>query len=266
MTFPALPAKWALITGASGGLGAEFARQLACQGAHLVLTARNQAKLETLAQELRQQYGVRVEVLACDLGVPQAVAQLCTELETRDLQIEILINNAGMALAGDFLDTSWEDSATLLQLNLLALTQLTRLLAAPMVQRGRGWILQVASLGAYVPCPGYAVYAASKAFVLHFGEALHHELRGTGVQCCVLAPGVTATGFMQAEAVETAYTRRMVMEATTVVEIGLSALFAGRASVVPGRLNRLSVLGLRLLSRRRATALAARSMDSPPRA
>lgn len=228
-----------------------------------MLTARNQAKLDTLAQELRQQYGVCVEVLACDLGQPQAAAQLCTELQARDLRIDILINNAGMALAGEFLETPWEDSETLLHLNLLALAQLTRLLAAPMVQCGRGWILQVASLGAYVPCPGYAVYAASKAFVLHFGEALHHELRGTGVQCCVLAPGVTATGFMQAEAVETAYTRRMTMDAASVAQIGLSALFAGRASVVPGRLNRLSVLGLRLLSRRWATALAARSMEQP---
>lgn len=256
---------WALITGASSGLGSDFARQLAAAGKQLVLTARRQELLDQLAAELRQQYGVRVEVLPLDLGQRNAPTLLCEQLKAKQIDVDILINNAGFGVYGNFLETPWERVEAMLELDILSLVQLTRLLAAPMVARGRGHILQVASIGAYQPCPTYAAYGAAKAFVLHFGEALNHELRGTGVNCTVLSPGVTATEFFAVSGQQqTTYQKIMMMDSPTVVRIGLKSLFKGVPSVVPGLGNKLGVWGLRLMTRPFATAVAALTMKNEP--
>lgn len=251
----------ALVTGASSGLGVDFARQLAAAGTHLVLVARRLDRLEALADELRAAHGVTVVVLAMDLAVTDAPARLHAELTSRGIAVDILVNNAGYGLHGAFVDLPWDRERAMIELDIVTLVHLTKLFVRDMVARGRGRVLQVASIGAYQPSPTYATYSAAKAFVLSFGEALNYELRGTGVRCTVLSPGVTATEFLEVSGQRpTAYQRMMMMTSTAVVRRGLSAMLRGRASVVPGVLNALGAWMVRLMPRRWATAMAAATM------
>ena len=183
-----------LITGASSGIGREIAITCARQGHRLVLVARRQGTLATLAEELGTTHKTQVDVIACDLAVADASASLVDELRKRQLDVDMLVNNAGFATRGLFAATDVEQTEQLLAVNIVALTTLTRLLLPPMLERRYGRILNVASIAGYFPGPLTATYNASKAFVVSFTEALANELQGTGVSATVLCPGPTPHG------------------------------------------------------------------------
>ena len=234
----------ALVTGASSGIGIDVARELARHGHDLVLTARRLAPMAALAGELRA-LGAAATVIAADLSRPGAATALADDIAARGLVIDVLINNAGLGAAGRFDTIEAGRIAEVMQVNIVALTELTRLLLPGMVERKRGKIMMVASTAAFLPGPRMAVYFASKAYVLSLGEALAQELRGTGVAVSVLCPGATATDFfVVAKADDTVMARslRRMMKAADVARIGWQGLAAGKRVVVAGGLNRLMTL------------------------
>jgi short-subunit dehydrogenase len=240
----------ALVTGASKGIGRDLALQLADRGYDLVLVARDQAALERLAETLRAR-GVGVHPLGADLARPGAAERLAATVEGLGIAPEILVNNAGFGATGDLAATSIDQAGEMIQLNIAALVELTQRLLPGMRRRGRGRILQVASVAVFMPIPSMAVYAASKAFVLSFSQALAWELRGSGITVTALCPGATSTGFAQrAGASDTPmFTSPLVMAPERVAALGLRALFSGRPVVVTGTLNRLLVAAAGLLPR-----------------
>jgi len=187
----------ALITGASKGLGAAFAKELASRGMNLVLVARSIDTLHDLADSLGAQYGVRCVVLQADLATSDAVKRIVTELGSLDLKIDLLINNAGLGLTGDFLSHDLAEELASIQVNVQALVGLSHALGAKMVSRGTGGIINLASNSAFQPLPHMATYAAAKAFVLHFSEALKFELRGRGVQVMAVLPRADGDEFLR---------------------------------------------------------------------
>jgi hypothetical protein len=241
----------ALITGASSGIGIETARELAKSGHDLVLTARRVAPMEALAAELKAQ-GAAVTVIAADLSKPGAAAALVQELAARGLAIDVLINNAGLGGAGRFDLQDETRVSEMLQVNIVALTELTRLLLPPMVARRSGRVMLVASVAAFQPGPRMAVYFASKAYVLSFGEALAYELRNSGVGVTVLCPGATATEFFAVAGADKsvmAQKFRRMMPADIVARLGCAGLAARRRVVVTGLLNRIMALAGRYTPR-----------------
>jgi short-subunit dehydrogenase len=247
-----LAGRRALVTGASIGIGADFARQLAARGCNLVIASRTEARLRALADELVAQYGVAVEVIAIDLAAPGAGQRLFEDVRARGLDIDVLVNNAGLGMYGGFADQSLEQIRGMLRLNIDTLTDLTHLFLPGMRQRGFGIILQVGSIASFMPGPLYAAYSGSKAYVLSLGEALNQELKGSGVSCTVLCPGVTATEFFNAAGQNNRYSfyqRLVMMPSNEVARIGIEAALRGKASVVPGLVNKLQVFGLRLSPR-----------------
>ena len=246
------PRPLALVTGASVGIGAELARELARHGHDLVLAARGVAAMEALAAELREA-GAGVTVIAADLARPGAAAILADEIARRGLAIDVLVNNAGLGAAGRFDRGDPARIGEILQVNIVALTELTRLLLPGMVERGRGRIMLVASVAAFQPGPRMAAYFASKAYVLSLGEALAYELRGTGVSVTTLCPGATATSFFAvAGADNSAMARRLrrMMRAEDVARLGYRGLAAGRPVVITGAMNRLLALAGRFMPHR----------------
>lgn len=245
-----LKGQWALVTGASSGFGVDFAHLLAARGANLVLAARSVEPMERLALELQARHGVRVEVVGIDLARPGVGVELRERLAASGIAIDVLINNAGYGVYGKFLAQPLARTLDMMQLNMLSLTELTHAFAGEMAARGRGRILLVASIGGYQATPTYAAYSASKAYVLLFGEALHEELKARGVTVTVLAPGITATRFLEVSGQKpTLYQRLVMMQSRPVAQIGLRALYSGRASIVPGRLNALTAWSNRLMPR-----------------
>ncbi|HEY1796392.1 MAG TPA: SDR family oxidoreductase [Stellaceae bacterium] len=231
----------ALVTGASSGIGIEIARELAQSGHDLVLSARRVERMETLAAELRAR-GATVTVIGADLSRPRAATALVGELAARGFAIDVLINNAGLGAQGGFDRQNETRVSEMLQVNIVALTELTRLLLPAMVARGRGRIMLVASVAAFQPGPRMAVYFASKAYVLSFGEALAYELRKTGVTVSVLCPGATATEFFAVAGADKsimAQKFRRMMPADTVARMGVAGLARGRPVVVAGLMNRI---------------------------
>lgn len=245
-----LTGQWALVTGASSGFGVDFAHLLAERGANLVLAARSVDAMEHLAAELRERHGVRTQVIGIDLARAGVGIELRDRLMQAGIAIDILINNAGYGVYGDFLSQPVARALDMLQLNMLSLTELTHAFAEGMAARGRGKILLVSSIGGYQATPTYAAYSASKAYVLLFGEALHEELKDRGVTVTVLSPGITATRFLAVSGQKaTLYQRLVMMQSRPVARLGLKALFAGRASIVPGWLNALTAWSNRLMPR-----------------
>src|SRR5438067_6931929 len=236
----------ALVTGASGGIGAALARELARHGHDLVLAARGVAAMEALAGELREG-GAAATVVAADLAKPGAAASLADEIARRGLAIDTLVNNAGLGAAGRFDRCDPARIGDILQVNVVALTELTRLLLPAMIGRGHGRVMLVASVAGFQPGPHMAAYFASKAYVLNLGEALAYELRGSGVSVTVLCPGATATNFFTvagADHTVIAHRLRRMMPAEGVARLGYRALAAGRPVIVTGFSNRLlAVLG-----------------------
>jgi len=256
-----LRGKTALITGASSGMGADFARQFAALGCSLILVARRLERLQALQAEISNQYGVPVECVAMDLLAEAAPQRLYDQLKASGRPVDVLINNAGLGVYGEFWRVPWERSCLMLNLDILALTHLPRLFVADMVERNFGYVLLIASTGAFQPTPTYAAYAAAKSYVLSLGEALHYELRRTAVKCTVLCPGVTRTEFFDVTGQQmTLFQRSTAMESADVVRIGIRALLKGRSCVVAGRLNALFAWGTRLLPRQVLAAAAARLM------
>jgi hypothetical protein len=256
-----LRGKTALVTGASSGLGAEFARQLAAMGCHLILVARREDRLKTLKLEIEAVAKVQAHVMPTDLGAPDAAAALHAKVKAAGLQVDVLVNNAGFGLYGEHMRIPWEREREMLMLDVVALMQLTKLFAADMLARGSGWILQVSSIGAYQPSPTYAAYSAAKSFVLFFGEALNYELRKSGVGVTVLSPGVTATDFLKVAGQKASLYQRLLMtQAPEVVRIGIKAMLKRRPSVIAGRLNALIAWTTRFTPRRWTAAIAYRLM------
>lgn len=247
---------WALVTGASSGLGIEFAKGLATRGINLALTARSAPEMERLADSLRQQHGIEVVVEPLDLSEPGSATALRQRLDQRGIAPDILINNAGFGLYEPFLDHDPARLRAMLQLDIVSLVELSQIFGQRMAARGRGRMLMVASMAAYQPVPRLAAYAAAKAFVLSLGEALHVEL-APNVAVTVLSPGLMDTGFNAASGYETpAALDRLKLAPAKVAAIGLDALFAGRSGVIAGRLNKILGFSSRLLSRHRAATIS----------
>jgi short-subunit dehydrogenase len=252
-----LQGKTALITGASSGLGADFARELATRGCNQILVARREELLRSLKEEIGGRHEVEVEIIPMDLTAPMAPQELHDRVQNQGRVVDVLINNAGYGLFGEFVDIPWEREQNMLELDIIVLTHLTKLFVRGMLARRFGYILQISSNGAYQPTPTYATYAAAKTYVLYFGEALNYELRNTGVSCTVLSPGVTATAFRNVAGQRTTlYQRVMMMPSRKVVRIGVEAMLKRRSSVVPGWVNAFLAWGTRLIPRRWSAALA----------
>ena len=235
----------ALITGASSGLGVEFARQLSKKGQRLVLAARRKERLDALATELGS-----ARAVAIDLSRPGAVSTLLDHLRNADEQVEVLINNAGFGLRGRFVELDALREREMIDLNIGALTDLCRAIAPQMMEQKSGAILNVASTAAFQPGPNMAVYFATKAYVLSFTEALHEELKPHGVKVSALCPGPTRTEFGEVAGIKTlGQFDRLAMESEPVVRAGLEGLESNEAVVIPGATNKIGAWSTRLAPR-----------------
>lgn len=234
-----------LITGASAGLGAEFARQCAARGEPLALVARRRDRMEALAAEI----GGEIHIFEADLSKEGAAASLIAGLEAEGLSVGTLINNAGFGLAGRFAERPLPRLSGMIDLNVRTLVELCHLVLPAMQARGSGAILNIASTAAFQPGPNMAVYYASKAFVLSFTEALHHEYLGTGIRVSALCPGPTTSEFSDVADSHSPTLERMKMPAAPVVAAGLAGLDANKAVVVPGWKNKVGAQASRFLTR-----------------
>lgn len=253
-----------LITGASEGIGKELALLEAESGRNVLLVARRETLLAALSQDIEGKYPVKAPIMICDLSRPGAASTLFQEILSRGYKVTHLINNAGVGDFVAFRDSNPEKMEAMMQLNMMALAQLTRLFIPSMLQRGEGRILQVASVAAFQPGPMMAVYFATKAFVLHFSEALHEELRGTGVTVTCLCPGVTETGFFTAADMHQskAVKGKSLSSAREVARCGHRAMLRGRRIVIPGLKNRLLVFCNRISPRALTVKITRHMMEA----
>jgi uncharacterized protein len=249
----------ALITGASSGIGAELAKLCAAAGYRVILVARHADALAEIARTLP----VPARVLAADLSDPAAPRTIFDQ--TRDETIDILINNAGFGLRGAFADTGWAAESRMIQVNVSALAELTKLFLPEMRRRGAGRILNVASTAAFAPGPFMAIYYATKAFVVSFSHAIASELADSGVTVTVLCPGPTPTGFQKAAGIErSGLFQGPTMSAEDVAREGFDAMMEGRAEIIAGSRNRWMILGTRLAPRTLLAKLTRRmNADAP---
>ena len=229
----------ALITGASSGIGKAFAEDLAARGAKLIITARSDVALQALAGDLRKKHGTEVAVVALDLGQPDAAAQLMQAVHGQGMAVDLLVNNAGFGKWGGFLDIEPPSNAGMIQLNVTALVELSRLCLPGMIARNRGGIINVASTAAFVPLPYAAVYSAAKTFVLYFSEALWGETRDSAVHVMALCPGGTASNFAAvASDLPGAGTGRPGLDSSeSVASAGLKAFLRRKTVVITGKGN-----------------------------
>lgn len=243
----------ALITGASGGIGEELTRVFAAHGHDVVLVARSAAKLEALAAELSAKHKVRAYAITADLTDPKAPGQLLERVAALGLTVDVLVNNAGFADFGEFHKTDLAKQLEMMQVNMVALTELSHRVLPGMVARGKGKIMNVGSTGSFMPGPLMSVYYATKAFVLSVSEAWQEELKGTGVSVTALCPGPVATGFQKAAAMEGSrlLTNPMnpMMSADVVAKEGYEGLMAGKTIVIPGMMNKILAVTPKLLPR-----------------
>jgi hypothetical protein len=247
--------KTVLITGASGGIGYELAKLFAQNRDNLVLVARSENKLNEIKINFEQNYQVIVKVLGKDLSQPNVAVQIFNELERERIQIDILINNAGFGNFGEFVDSSWEKESDMMQVNMIALTQMTKLFLKGMVERRRGKIVNVASTAAFQPGPLMAVYYATKAYVLSFSEAIANELEGTGVTVTALCPGATESCFQQASAMEESrlVKGRKLPTAEAVAKYAYKAMEKGQIVAIHGLFNWIAANIIRFLPRKVVT-------------
>jgi short-subunit dehydrogenase len=254
----------ALVTGASSGIGLELTTLFARDRHDLILVARNRERLEAIGRGLTEEFGIAVTVLARDLANPAAPDEIARELAARGAVVDILVNNAGLGVYGPFARTPLERELEMLQVNVTALTHLTKLFLGGMLERRRGRILNVASTAAFQPGPLMAVYYASKAYVLSFTEALANEVAGTGVTVTALCPGPTLTEFQSRAGFGAVPLLRspLVTSAAEVARAGYEGMMRGQRIVIPGFANRTLVQALRVTPRRVATAIARRLQES----
>jgi len=250
--------KTALITGASGGLGKEFARIHASKGDDLVLIARSKDKLEALKFELEKQFSVSVVILVKDLSDQYAPKAVYDAVKNLNIRVDYLINNAGFGDFGLFAETNWEKQLEMINLNITCLTYLTRLFLPDMIQNKYGKILNIASTAAFQPGPTMSVYFATKAFVLSFSEAIANELKGTGVTVTALCPGATDTGFKAASSLEDSNLFKGTQIATSkeVAEFGYTKMMEGKTVAIHGVVNNLLAQSVRFAPRNIVTSLA----------
>jgi len=251
--------KVALITGASAGLGEQFAHLFARDGHDVILVARTAAKLEALASKLEQDHQIKAHVLAADLTRAEEPQRLFDEVRSRQLEVEFLVNNAGFGSSGPFLDQELTREAEMVELNCTALLKLTHLFARPMRERRSGRILNVASTAGFQPGPFMATYYATKAFVVSFSEALSHELKGSGITVTCYCPGATHTEFAaRAGTTESRlFQRPGVAQAPDVAADAYAAMMKGRVLAIHGMLNWLGAVGVRFTPRAVVRSLAA---------
>ncbi len=249
--------KTALITGASFGIGLELARIFAREGYNLVLVARSADKLRQLASELEKTHGTRSLILAVDLTEPGAPAYVLDQTTRADIHVDVLVNNAGFGQYGKFVENDLEECLRQIQLNVTTLTHLTRLYLPAMIERKSGRILNVASTAAFQPGPLMAVYYATKAYVLHFSEAISNELQDTGITVTCLCPGPTETEFQKRANISgIRLSKYGTMDARTVAEDGYRALIAGKTVAISGFRNWLIAQSVRFAPRRMVAAVA----------
>lgn len=239
-----------LITGASSGIGLEFAKLFAQDGYNLVLVARRKQHLERIANEISKKYEITVTIIIKDLSSSSSPREIFDELKAKSIHVDILVNNAGAQVYGKFQSTDFEKQLQLIQTNLTSLTHLTHLAITEMLKHGYGKILNVGSTGSFAPGPLNAVYCATKAYVLSFSEAISSDLAGTGISVTVLCPGATKSEFAEkAKLTNTRLFNSFVMTSEKVAKIGYKALFKGKTVVVAGLYNKLMIFSLRLSPR-----------------
>jgi uncharacterized protein len=253
--------KTTLITGASGGIGEVFARRLAARGDNVVLVARSEEKLSALCNELGRAHGVNCQTVALDLSAAGAARRLFDETERRGLEVDTLINNAGFGSMGDLLSLDLGRELNMIDLNVKSLVELTYLYLAPMRRRRRGNIINVASTAAFQPVPYMATYAATKAFVLSFTEALWDENRPYKIRVMALCPGATETNFFNAAGVKKP-PFRLVETAEDVVDTALRGLDLGKGHIISGWINYVQTQAERLVPRSIVTRIAGKGMRS----
>lgn len=249
----------ALVTGASAGIGAAFARELAKRGTNLVLVARRLDRLDQLASELREKHAIKVEVMACDLADRTAPATLVERLKQQGVVIDMLVNNAGYGVTGYFVSQPWNVQADFIQVLMTAPTELCHRLLPGMLERGHGRIINVASLAGHIPgSAGQTLYAGAKSYLIKLSQALHLEYGHDGVHTCALCPGFTYSEFHDvtgSRAMMSKLPKWMWMDADTVVRQGLDAVERGEAVYINGRVNRLIKSMLKLIPDRLALHL-----------
>ncbi len=249
--------KWALITGASAGIGVAFATQLAAEGTHLVLTARRGDRLEGLAGKLQQAHGIRAEVLAADLAQPEAPQTIYEFTKQKKIEIDLLINNAGFGQYGELTNVETQRLLDMVQVNCLAVVHLTRLYLEGMVGRRRGDVLILASTASFQAVPYISTYAATKAFDLLFAEGLAEEMKPHGIRVCALCPGSTESEF-HVIAGQEKFSSKIQETADKVARVGLQALAEGKSYVISGFGNYMGAQSQRIVPRRMVTRIAAK--------
>ena len=255
----------ALITGASGGIGYELALLFARNGYDCILVARSRDKLDELAARLESEHHVKTLVIGRDLSRPNAVDEIYEEVTAASMPVDVLVNNAGFPVFGPFNETDLQTELEMLQVNVVALTALTKLFLRGMVERRAGRILNLASTAAFLPGPLMAVYYASKAYVLSFSQALANELRGTGVTVTALCPGPTRTGFQKRGVMEDSrLVQGEIADAASVALAGYRGLMAGKTLVIPGFSNKLIPWVVRLSPRGVVTRVVRRMQERSP--
>lgn len=232
-----LPMKTALITGASQGIGAEFAKLLAADGYDLILVSRNSMALQKLEKELSGRYQVTIRIISQDLSIPGAAEKVFAAVEKGSAVVDVLINNAGFGTHGAFVSISLDQEVEEIQVNTTALISLTKLFLSGMIDRKNGKILNVASTAAFQPGPYMAVYYATKAFVLSFSDALSEELKGTGVTVTTLCPGATKTGFFERAQMAGTLLAKRAVDPAGVARAGYQGMMQGKRLVIPGWTN-----------------------------
>lgn len=241
---------YALITGATSGIGLELALNFARDGINLVLVARNSEKLEEMKKRLVEDYGVKVFTLAKDLTKDEASKEIFEALDNEGIQVEYLVNNAGFGTFGRLKDTDLDTEKDLVKLNVLSLLEMNKRFVPAMAERGYGYVLNVASLAAFMPGPVMANYYASKAYVLSLSEAMHEELKPYGVKVSALCPGPVKTGFQaRAQIKKTDAAKSFLMEAKKVADAGYLGMWRGKAVVIPGTFEKAVPLLVKLFPR-----------------
>lgn len=248
--------KTALITGASSGIGYELAKIFARENYRLVLVARNLPKLDEIKEEIKNKYDVTVKNIQSDLSLISSAQEIYDKLQSESIGIDVLVNNSGFGLYGKFAKTDLAVETNMIQVNVIALVQLTKLFLNDLVNRGAGKILNIASTAAFQPGPFMSVYFATKAFVLNFTEAIAAELEGSGVTVSVLCPGPTKTNFSKIAGSERANIFKISMDAKTVAEAGFKGLMKGKRIIIPGIQNKITAQSSRFAPRKLVTKVA----------
>ncbi len=256
--------KTALITGASSGIGLEFAKIMASQKNDVILVARSAEKLEQLASELTAAHGIKAHVIAQDLGAPDAAKMVYDQLKSKGIAVDYLINNAGFGDFGFFKDTDWTKNKQMIDVNITALTQFCQLFIPDMVARKSGKILNVASTAAFQPGPLQAVYFASKSYVLHLSEAIANELKGTGVTVTALCPGPTESEFAKVATMEdkSLFKSKKLPTSAEVAHYGYRSMMKGKTVAIHGAMNALLAQSSRFTPRNITTAIVRKIQES----